>query len=96
LAQGVDDGGVAVEQTMGEEPLAEVEPDAFDGVEFRRVGGSGRRVTFLGTRTRREPCQPAWSSTRTAWTSGARLSAKRLRNRFMARIETRGRTSAKP
>ena len=38
LAACVDDGGVAVEQAVGEEAFAQVEPDALDRVQLGCLG----------------------------------------------------------
>lgn len=38
MADGIDDGGIAVEHPVREVPLAQVEPDPFDRVQFRRIG----------------------------------------------------------
>jgi len=46
LADGGDDVVIGRPEAVGEEVLLEVEPEAFDGVQFGRVGGEedGREV----------------------------------------------------
>ena len=50
---------------------------------------------LLGMSACRSWCQPAPSSTTTAWTSSSRVSAKALKNSLVARVETSGRTRVK-
>jgi hypothetical protein len=45
-----------------------------------------------GTRNALAPCQPAPSSTMTAWVSAGTVAAKSARKRVMAAVETRGST----
>ena len=47
-AASLDDGLGIVEDAQGEEALAEVEPDPFDGVEFGTVGGQGQEREIVG------------------------------------------------
>ena len=68
------DGVVIVEQSVGEEPLFQVKPDALDRVQFRRIGRQRHQPTLSGTARATEPCQPAWSRTITASSSSASVS----------------------
>ena len=55
-------------------------------------GGSGTKVTFGGTASLPDMCQPAWSSSSTACAPGATAAAIAARCRVIASMSQWGRT----
>ena len=47
-AAGLDDGVVVVEEAVGEMPLAQIQPQPFDGIELGRVGRQWHQGNVVG------------------------------------------------
>src|SRR3954471_6444301 len=94
-ATSLDDGRGVGEKSQGQEPLAQVEPDPLDRVEFRAVGWQRHEGRLSGTVSARWSCQPAPSSTSTAWASVGSAAANCARNRSITAVLTTGSTRVK-
>ena len=76
----VDDVVVRGEDPVREPIVAQILPDVLLRVQLRALGGSGTIVMLAGTTSLAEVCQPAWSTSSTAWRPGATLRDNSARN----------------
>jgi hypothetical protein len=102
VTAGIDDGFGIVEDAEGEVSLAQVEPDALDGIELGTVGRQpdegdvcgqavGGQVVPAGAVEDDGGVDPVWQGLG----EGVEELAKASKNRRVARVETSGSTRVK-
>jgi hypothetical protein len=84
-------------KTRFESQLSRMNCQTFStGFSSGERGGSGRSVMLTGTTSDPARCQPAWSSSRTAWASGATMALISARCACIASVSQNGMTSPAP
>ena len=96
LAAAVDDVLIGGEHPVRQPVVAQELPDVLDRVQLGERGGSGSRVTLAGMTRLAAPCQPAWSSSTTAWQPGSTARLISAMCSLIAAVSHFGLTSPAP
>src|SRR5882762_4516761 len=96
VAAVIEDVVIGAEDAVGEPVVAHELPDVLTGLSSGDFGGSGIRVMLSGILSLSERCQPAWSSSSTAWAPGVTVCEISARCSAIAAVLQRGTTRPAP